>query len=178
MRYVRELSVQGVQCPFLEAELELAVMLYHNIFPENTFHLEHFYLTLYYLYGRAPFSLERFLMHVRRNRYTLPVRANLTVTAVLHEKAFGYVPERLQELRAALGDSSREAQRFVASDLRVPYYFRPATFLGTVLSRAMNGVSFRSLCVQGFHMLRPSFCAGAMRSLCHRLKGVGVYEQK
>ena len=167
-----------VEIPLLCPELELAVLLYHNVFPENTYHLEHFYLIMYYLYGKQKIDTLEFVKQVRRNHFVIPVRANLSITSRLHEMAFGYAPERLIEILDIIGKDVLGVQQLERHNYRIPYYFHPRTFICSALAKLVEWPSFRSLFVQGFYMLRPRFMRNALLALLKRIKGYGVYEQK
>jgi len=174
---VRHLTICGVGVPVLRPELELAVLLYHNVFPENTYHLEHFYLVMYFLYGQQRIDTLEFVQQVRRNHFVIPVRANLSITSRLHQLAFGCVPERLSALVEMLGEDILSVQRLERASYQVPYHFRPQTFILSALAKLVERSSLQSAFVQGVHMLRPSFMRDAFRAIATRIKGYGVYEQ-
>ncbi|MHC4618039.1 MAG: hypothetical protein ACYTEQ_09835 [Planctomycetota bacterium] len=175
---VQYLETDGIQIPILKPELELPVMLYHNVFPENTYHIEHFYLVLYYLYGSKAIDLDGFVDQTRRNHYVSAVRANLTITSALHERAFGVVPDRVQSVLEELGGADRKtAERLKRAGYRTPYYFRAPLFVGAAVAKLVEWNSLSSLFVQGAHMLQPRFMIDAVRAFVMRIKGAGVYEQ-
>ena len=175
--HVRSLELEGVTVPALRPELELAVLLFHNVFPENTYHLEHFYLPLYYLCGPNAVDADLFIRFVRENHFAAPVRANLSITARLHELAFGYVPEELARVLGNLGRDASVICRFEEQGLAVPCHFTGGLFVRAALSKVAERASLLSLIEQGVHMLSPRFFGSVVTAVRTRLFGSGAYEQ-
>ena len=47
--YIESRELNGIIIRNVRKEVELAIILFHNVFPERTFQLEHFYMPLYHL---------------------------------------------------------------------------------------------------------------------------------
>ncbi len=171
-------QIENIKIPKLKPELELPVMLFHNVFPENTYHIEHFYLTLYYLYGKNKFDLIEFLHQTKNNHYLSAVKANLTATAILHEKAFGFSPDKINLLINQLGGSDRKtANRLIKAGFKTPYYFHSLLFIGVVIAKMAEWNTLKSILIQAVHMLNPVFLFDTIRAFIKRVRGAGVYEQ-
>ncbi|HUU41340.1 MAG TPA: hypothetical protein VMW42_10380, partial [Desulfatiglandales bacterium] len=111
---VREIN--SVPVKILRPEPELAVILFHNVFPERTFQLEHFYMPLYYL-SDPKFDINLFARFTERNRMTYAVKTNLSFVEQLHQSFFGFVPEVLEILLDGWGRNYREVKRFMDAGL-------------------------------------------------------------
>jgi hypothetical protein len=167
----REISEVNVR--LLRPEPELAIILYHSVFPERTYQLEHFYVPLYSL-AAPDFDLERFSRFVSDNKMNYAVTSSLEITSVLHRRFFGSVPEPLQLLLDRLGHNRRE-QRLFSAQLNTPYMFSPKTFWQTFLYRSLDPYSFKSLMVQGGMMLNPKFALDVFQSVRKRMSEKGTY---
>jgi len=169
---VREIN--SVQVRILRQEPELAVILFHNVFPERTFNLEHFYMPLYYL-SDPKFDIDLFARFTERNCMTYAVKTNLSFVEQLHQAFFGFVPEILKSLLDGWGRNKWETRQFVKAGMETPYLFTPKTFWQTGLSKFGDPAFVKSLFVQGIHMMNPVFFADVMVSLKRRFSEKGTY---
>lgn len=161
----------------LTPEADLASILTHSVFPEMSYGLEVFYTTLYYFKEWNKDHFERFFNFVRSNHIILPVRANLTVTAILHKEAFNNIPEKLLEILDRLGGSYfPEIKRIKENGFKTPHKFSFATFFKTLLYKLVEPTALKSLGVQAIHMLNPVLTLDVFKTL-HRMQKKDTYEQ-
>jgi hypothetical protein len=172
--YIYTKELEGVQVQLLRTEIEMAIILFHNIFPERTFQLEHFYLPLYTL-SNSDFNPELFLTFVKNNKMCYAISSNLTLIATLHKECFGFVPEIIEQLLVVLGENKREKAKFSAQLMNTPYMFTPQSFFLTIIYKLSDYAFFKSLFIQAFHMLNPKFFLDVMNSLKRRLSEKGTY---
>ncbi len=173
--FVREQKVDGVEIKVLAPEPELAIVMYHNVFPEKTFHLEHFYLPLY-RFSDPSFDINRFSRFVEENQLKVAVRANLSLIEVLHKTAFGTVPTPVSVLLEQWGREKAETREINRNGINVPYYFTPALFWKAFLSKLLDRRSIRSVFNQGLHMLNPKFFANVIKIVLRRTLGYERYK--
>lgn len=173
--FVREQEVNGSLVRVLSAEPELAIVMYHNVFPEKTFHLEHFYLPLY-RYADPVFDLEAFSSFVEANRLTMAVRANLSLIETLHNAAFGFVPPPVQALLDRWDRQTSETKKMTMEGLCVPYYFTVRLFWSTFFAKLPDTTSQLSLINQAYHMLNPKFFKDVLRMVYRRTFGHEKYK--
>lgn len=167
-------EMDGVQVNLLRPEPELAIVLFHNVFPERTFQLEHFYLPLYYFHDPA-FDMEAFVEFTKEERYRTAVSANLTLVADMHERMFGCVPDPVRQVLDALGRSPGELARFREGGSRTPYMFSQRTFWSAFAEKCRDPYALRSLGVQAVKMLNPVFFLDVVGALRRRLSEKGSY---
>ncbi|OEU63667.1 MAG: hypothetical protein BA867_14680 [Desulfobacterales bacterium S5133MH16] len=172
--YVQNIELNGVQIKNVRKEVELAIILFHNVFPERTFQLEHFYMPLYHL-KEDNFDLDVMIEFAENQKLTRAVAANLTFVEYIHRKLFGFVPERIVFLLDRWGRNSQELEKFKARGETTPYMISPKTFWLTFYDKIHDKAAFRSLIVQGVHMLNPVFFFDVMRSLKNRFSERGTY---
>lgn len=169
-------EIHGVPVKLLRPEPELAVVMFHSIFPERTFQLEHFYLPLHTL-AKPGFDLDLLIRFSREAGIAYAVKTQAGMIARLHQEHFGSVPEPVRYLLEKLGGNTRETERFTAQGLKTPYMFSPRTFWTAFALKATEWHSFRSLMWQGVKMLNPTFFKDVMRSIRLRLSDKGLYGQ-
>ena len=172
--YVETRSVNGQEIQNVRKEVELAIILFHNIFPERTFQLEHFYMPLYHL-KEDNFDLDVMIEFAENQKLTRAIATNLTFVEYIHRKLFGLVPDRIISLLDRWGRNLQELERFKASGETTPYMISPKTFWLTFYDKLHDKAAFQSLIVQGIHMLNPVFFFDVMRSLKNRFSERGTY---
>jgi len=170
-------QINGENVRLLRSEPELAVILFHNVFPERTFNLEHFYMPLYH-FADPKFNMDLFVHFTEENNMVYAVKTNLSLIEQLHSEHFGFVPDVLMRLLDLWGRNNREVRRFVDADMETPYLFSPTTFWSASLMK-MGDLSFnRSLFIQALHMLNPIFFWDVMLSLKKRFSERGAYHME
>jgi hypothetical protein len=173
--FIREQEIEGVKVKVLAQEPELAIVMFHNVFPEKTFHLEHFYLPLY-RFSDPSFNINIFSRFVEENQLKIAVRANLSLIAVLHKRAFGYVPASVSALLEKWSEEKRETKKIYKNGISVPYYFTPAIFWRVAFYKLRDVRSIRSIFNQVFHMLNPKFSVDVVRIVFRRTFGYEKYK--
>lgn len=174
--YIVEREINGVPVRLLRTEPETAIVMFHSIFPERTFQLEHFYLPLYALAARD-FDLDLFLRYGRESGASFAIKTQMSIVARLHEKHFGFVPAPVASVLNALGRNKAEVRCFEGYNLQAPYLFSPKTFWTAFGLKLFEWHSLKSLFVQGFKMLNPHFFWDVVCSLRKRLSEKGAYHQ-
>lgn len=172
--YVETREVDGRKVQNVRKEVELAIILFHNIFPERTFQLEHFYMPLYHL-AEADFDVNVMIAFAEQQRLSRAVATNLTLVEYIHKQIFGFVPEAVTALLERWGRNAPELERFKNSGMETPYMISPRTFWLTFYDKVHDPAAFKSLVVQGVHMLNPVFFVDVMRSLKNRFSEKGTY---
>lgn len=172
--FLREKELMGNVVRYLEPEPELAIVLFHNVFPEKTFQLEHFYLPLYCLRDHT-FSIDLFISFVEEHRLIHPVVTNLSLIEYLHEKVFHSVPGVITELVERWGRNHTEVERFSDMGSKTPYLFSGRSFWGAFSAKSRELHTLKSLIIQGLHMLNPVFLFDVISVLRKRFSKSGVY---
>ncbi len=166
--YIVQREINGVVVPLLRPEPELAIVLFHNVFPERTYQLEHFYLPLY-TFAQPDFDLDVFIEFCERNHLWRAVRANLSLVAALHEFEFGNVPEPVAAVLARWGEDVVEKQRYQRGELKTPYLFSPRLFWQAFSGKLVEWYSLRTALWQLVNMLNPHFLMDVIGALRLRL---------
>jgi hypothetical protein len=172
--YIENSEVNGIQVRTVKKEIDLAIILFHNVFPERTFQLEHFYMPIYHL-KNDDFDINLMVKFAEEQKLAYAIAANLTIVEYLHKKVFGFVPERISQLLDNWQRNDFELDRFRKVGEETPYMFSPKTFWMTFLHKIQDEAALKSLFVQGFHMLNPVFFMDVIRSLRSRFSEKGTY---
>ena len=172
--YVETRIVNGQKIQNIRKEIEVAIILFHNVFPERTFQLEHFYMPLYHL-KEDDFDVEVMLKFARDQKLTRALSTNLTIVEYIHKKTFGFAPDRITRILDRIKRNDQELARFINKGEITPYMISPKTFWQTFIDKIFDPAAFRSLIIQGLHMLNPIFFFDVMRSLKNRFSEKGTY---
>lgn len=165
--YCIERDVEGVKAVLLSAEPELAIVMFHNVFPEKTFQLEHFYLCLYGM-ANPEFNINSFIDFSERNAMVTAVRSNLTIIELLHEEVFGNVPDTVKMLLDRWGREKSIIETLKNNHYRITFIFPASLFWKIFLYKQKDPFSRRSLVRQLFHMMNPIFFWDTLRSAWKR----------
>ena len=172
--YVETRLIGGQAIRNVCKEVELAIILFHNVFPERTFQLEHFYMPLYHL-REDDFDVNIMIAFTEEQRLTRAIATNLTFVEHIHKELFGFVPDGVVNLLDRWGRNQWELERFKASGAETPYMFSPKTFWLTFFDKVHDNATLKSLFVQGLHMLNPVFFIDVITSLENRFSEKGTY---
>lgn len=177
MRYRETVTILDVQVHVFSPEAELAIVLMHSVFPEQSYQLQDFYSTLHFLDKMETEQIKNFINIVTGNHITTAVRASLTLTAVLHEAAFGVVPQKLSTILEKIGGQTKEGFFLFRKHFETPYIYSFWTFFKTFCERALDKRGFASFFVQGLHMLNPLFFYNVV-DVVRRKQIEGTYKAK
>jgi hypothetical protein len=172
--YIENRELNGTIIRNVRKEVELAIILFHNIFPERTFQLEHFYMPLYHLKDES-FDINIFIKFAEEQRLGYAIATNLTIVEYIHNKVFGFVPDKICQMLDKWHRNEFELNRFRKMGEETPYMFSPRTFWMTFIHKIKDKAALKSLFVQGLHMLNPVFFMDVMTSLKNRFSEKGTY---
>lgn len=172
--YVETRELNKTRFQNVKKEVELAIILFHNVFPERTFQLEHFYMPLYHL-NENDFDLEVLITFAEEQRLSYAISTNLTLVEYIHKRLFNFVPTPVSKLLDRWGRNTYELSRFITSGEETPYMFSPRTFWITFCHKLRDSNASKSLLFQVLHMLNPVFFADVIKSLKNRFSEKGTY---
>lgn len=175
--FVFKHEVDGVAVNLLRPEPELAIVMFHSVFPERTFQLEHFYLPLHLL-AKSDFDLQSFIRFARESGVAYAVKTQCALIAWMHQRHFGFVPKPIAQVLETLGSNPREVGRFEKRSGATPYLFSPRTFWTAFVSKSLEWHCFKSLLWQGSKMLNPKFFLDVVGTIRLRMSEEGAYHQE
>ena len=104
--YVETRIISGQEIRNVRKEVELAIILFHNVFPERTFQLEHFYMPLYHL-SENDFDVDVMIAFAEQQKLSRAIETNLTFVEYIHGEIFGFVPDQNSKPAGPLGKEPR-----------------------------------------------------------------------
>jgi len=177
LKYHIEREIEGRKTILLAPEPELAIILFHNIFPEKTCHLEQFYLCLFAL-SSPSFNLDLFIRFTEENFLERGVQANLTIFETLHQIAFGFTPRPLKILLDQWGYNETIQRELSLRNYKMQFIFSGLEFWKVFLSKLRDPYSRKSLNKQFIHMLKPKQFIDVMKAVWTRTFSKDIYGHK
>lgn len=170
-------EVGGYLVPVLKPHVELAAVLFHNVFPEKTFTVESYYLIKCYLeLIESRGTVDDFIQICREQKVEYACAVNLVLVRAIDAAQFGLNDLRITQILDALGHEKLEVADFDPLG-SFPYEFPAKSFWWSFLSKQRDRTSFLSTLNQAVHMLSPVFFADVVKIIWRRTIKGGVYEQ-
>jgi len=153
--YVETIKIPtGITIKKLKPEADLLCVIAHSIIKEQMYTLSEYYTFIHYA---KKLDLDAFLKLAKQNNLLNAVRTHTTITALLHNIAFGIVPQKLEELLCCLGEDRFEASRFVRKGLETPYKYHIISVARSLTEIIKGEKTRQSVAVQLYRMLNPKF---------------------
>ena len=162
-KHVTEMNMSENKLKVLRPEAELVASIVHSIVPEQLCTLFVYYATLYHLARMNSEEINRFVNIARENNVTFPVRTHYSLVAELHQAAHGFVPEKIKEVLAELGDETSERKNLVKNNFKMPHRYSGPTVIKLLLEKAKEAEFRRSAVKQAINMLNPKFAKWVIR---------------
>jgi len=140
-----------------QVEADLLAIIAHSVIKEQIFTLAEFYTFLICLKRMSRKEIGKFESLIEINNMVALARSFVTVTVVLHNEAFGWVPEKLEVLSNELGRNGLEEKRLRQNAFETPHKYHFLTLLKSVMNRLKEEKTRKSMALQGFEMMNPHF---------------------
>ena len=142
----------GLGINTLTSEVDLATVIIHSQ-THNLYILGEFYTLLYVLSGMNEREIDDFVAILKENKITAAAKSFVTITAVLHEGAYGVIPKKLEYALDKLGYEKSEAEKLVKSNFKMPHRYGVSTVVKVILEKMGEGRFRSSVFVQVVKML-------------------------
>jgi hypothetical protein len=166
--YITSVSVDGKKFQTLLPEADLAVVLTHSIVPEQLFTLGEYYTALYYIQKMDKKRLNKLVQIFRANNVTRAGIASLSVLSMLHEKVYGFVPDKIGYLMEEMGWDSKRGSEIISDDLALPYRYNVSTLISVMFERMKSWNGLKSTFIQGVCMLDPRLMRWVVYNIVNR----------
>jgi len=151
---VKRKTPSGAEIKTLTPELDLATVIIHSI-TENLYLIGEFYTLLYSLSTMNEREIDDFVAVLKENKITAAAKSFGTITAVLHDAAYGVIPDKLEYALSKLGYEKSEAEALVKSDFKMPHRYSLSTVVKVILEKMREKRFRRSVGMQMVKMLNP-----------------------
>lgn len=138
----------------LEPELDLAIVIIHSL-TEYMYLGGEFYTFLYSIARMNKREIDEFVAILDENKITAAAKSFITITAILHEAAFGVIPEKLEYVLDKLGYKKSEAKNIIKNNFKMPHRYGVSTVVKVVLEKMGERRFRKSVSVQIVKMLNP-----------------------
>lgn len=172
--YIFTKEINNIPVNLLKPEPELAIVLFHNVFPERTFQLEHFYYPLYSL-ANQDFDLDLFVHFAQKNHLIDAVRANLSLISSIHENEFNNTPDPINKILKLINKNEFETSRFEKLDRQTPHLFSKRLFAQCFFRKLSEWYSLKTALWQLLNLFNPKFFLDVINSIRLRLGEKSVY---
>jgi hypothetical protein len=128
-------------------ELDSGIVIIHSI-TEYMYLLGEFYTFLYSLEKMNEKEIDDFIAVLKENKITAAAKSFFTITASLHEVAFGVMPEKLEYVSDKLGYEKSEAGRLEKNDFKMSHRYSMSTMVKVFIEKMGERRFRRSVGVQ------------------------------
>ena len=108
-KYLEIMDLKGRKISVLKPYAEMAINIFHAMYPERIYTLMIHYYILHTIYRMNDEETDDFVTLCKEQRIGNGIRNTLSVTEIIEEKCHGTVPKKITELRAKFG-SRKEYQ--------------------------------------------------------------------
>jgi len=164
-KHITKIKILNNEIKVLSPEADLVAIIAHSIITEQLLTLLVYYATLYHL---TEISINDFISIVRENYVTFPVKTHLSLVAELHKAAHGFVPEKIKEMLAELGEETSERIKLLKNNLKMPYKYSLSSVIRTFLEKAREDKFRRSVVKQTVYMLNPKLAKWVIYNILWR----------
>jgi len=148
-KYLTTVEVNDTQVKILKPEADLALIIFHSIFPEMLFTLIAHYATLYYFLEINQDEIDNFIKFARENHILFAVRAHLSIVGELHRITHGFIPKKIEDTLKKIGNEKKEVKRCFRNDFKLPHRYGIST-VAKILMEKLNESTFRESIPQQF----------------------------
>ena len=165
-----KVDCQGGAIQTLDPIADLVVVLTHSIIPEQLLTFADCYTTLYYIQKMDEKELNKLAQIFRENNITKAGIASLSVISTLHEKVYGFTPDKIIYLMEEMGWDSKRGSKIIPGDLALPYRYDLSTLFKVLAERMKNKNGLKSIFTQGVCMLDPRLMKWVVYNIIQRRK--------
>lgn len=167
-KHVTETELFEENIKVLRPGAELATVLVHSIFPEQIFTLHLYYTTLHYLSKMNAEDIMDFITIAKENNITFAVKTVLSIIAILHAVAHGFIPKKLKILTSELGMNKFEKTKLQKKLLATPHIYMFSTIIITLLEKMRERKAAKSIVWQMLKMSNPKTMLYVVRVVVER----------
>jgi len=154
---VSEIDIDGTRISVFTPPTELIISIFHSIFPEKIYTLLLHFHILYTVSQMKPEEMREFIQICNKQKMNYAVLATLSLTERIQEICFGESPEKLTNLRKALGKKQR------MNIDKIPYNYSTWTVLKSFWGKKGDPVFTKSFTKQLISMLNPKYARYVIR---------------
>jgi len=167
-KHVTKTALFEENISILKPGAELATVFVHSIFPEQIFTLHLYYTALHYLSKMNAEDINDFISIVKENNITFAVKTVISIIAVLHEVAHGFIPEKIRIITSELGKNNFETTKLYKKILKTPHKYLFLTIIIILLEKMKEKKAAKSIMWQMLKILNPKTMLYVIRVVVER----------
>ncbi|MFX0137126.1 MAG: hypothetical protein ACFFDN_26035 [Candidatus Hodarchaeota archaeon] len=165
---LRELD-NNILVPTFDSKTDLLTLIAHSIIKEHLYTLSEYFTTLGLLNDMNDSDLCSFVELAENCHIRYAASTHLSITAFLHQYAYGFVPVKLKKLIESLVPLSKESLNLLKSDYSMPHRYSTIVIGKSILDLFKEPRTRKSLTVQIKHMSNPHFNSKFFKALFHHM---------
>lgn len=146
-----EIRIEGQAIRTLKAPGEIAISIFHSIYPERIFTLLLYYQILYAIRDMSQTQIDEFIRICASHKIKTASRIVLSLSERIHETCFDEPPQKLVQLRQAVGN------KVPVTINKLPYNYPTGMVLGSFWNKRNDLVFTFSFFRQIISMLSPKY---------------------
>lgn len=162
-KFVVEREVNCEKIQVLMPPAELAISIFHSIFPERMYTLMLHYQILNHLNDMDNSDFQKFISILSESKISNAILSVLSITETIQEKVFGYCPGKIKELRQSLG-----TERPLVDVVDLPYVYPLESILKSFWQKKLDLTFTKSLLRQTLNLLNPAMTTHVLTELTKR----------
>lgn len=147
----------------LDAVADLLAIISHSIIKEQLYVLSEYFTAIHYLNQMNSQELNNLVETAEQWKLKKALSTHLSITALLHMKAHGFIPKPLKKLLETVNYDSGETQSIRERDYKTPHKYRSATLFSSLLEKLSEPTAQRSFATQLVKMFNPTFASRFMK---------------
>jgi hypothetical protein len=151
LNLINQISVDGHTISTLSPSGEMALSMFHSIFPERIFTLLLYYQILHTIANMPKAHFEEFIRLCNDHHLRFAALTTLSLSETIHETCFEQAPLKLTELRQAFG------KKVIFTIDKLPYHYPTKIILSSFWNKKTDRIFAFSFFTQLIHMLNPKY---------------------
>jgi len=168
--HLTEKAILGERVNTLTSEAELLAIITHSVIPEQIYTLSTYFAVIYNLAKMDLRHIDKMMFMAKENNVTCPIRVHFSLTAALHQAAFGIIPRNLTHILTELGEEKKEVANLLKVDFKMPFRYSLRTIVRTLMEKSKDCRFRKSAARQVVAMLDPRLARWVANNIAIRRK--------
>jgi len=152
----------GLSVRTLKPHADLVAVIAHSIMKEQMYTLSEYYTFLEYL---KSINIEELEETAKENHVIHPTKVHASITALLHDAAHGFIPNKILHILDTIGEDTLEKARITKRNFRTPHKYHLVTVSRSLLEITKGEKSRNSIATQIVHTFHPKIAKDLVSKL-------------
>ena len=161
--FVTEFRINSTKVQIMTPPAELAISIFHSIFPERMYTLMLHYQILHLLNKMTDSEFDMFVQILEETRTSKAVLYVISITEAIQVNAFGQCPAKIKKLIDLLG-----SKKYESDAVNLPYVYPLQSILKSFWYKKFDFTFTKSLLRQTMTLIKPSMAAHVIAEFSNR----------